>query len=93
LIDANRREGIEAAIYALMRRPDSTSDLSRIDVPTVVVVGAEDELTPPADSEALHRAIRGSKLTVIPRAGHLSNLEVPDAFSTTINEWVVSLPS
>jgi len=93
LIEANRREGIEAAIYALMRRPDSTGDLCSIDVPTAVVVGHEDALTPPADSEALHRAIRGSRLTVIPRAGHLSNLEVPDAFSTTINEWAVSLPS
>jgi pimeloyl-ACP methyl ester carboxylesterase len=93
LIEANRRDGVEAAIYALMRRPDSTGDLGRIDVPTVVVVGHEDELTPPSDSEALHRAIRGSRLTVIPRAGHLSNLEVPDAFSTTINEWAVSLRS
>ena len=93
LIEANRRDGIEAAIYALMRRPDSTGDLSRIDVPTHVVVGEEDGLTPPADSEAMNRAIRGSRLTVIPRAGHLSNLEVPDAFSTTINEWAVSLRS
>jgi 3-oxoadipate enol-lactonase len=93
LIEANRREGVEAAIYALMRRPDSTGDLSRIDVPTVVVVGNEDELTPASDSEALNRAIRGSSLTVIPGAGHLSNLEVPDAFSTTINEWAVSLRS
>jgi len=93
LIEANRREGVEAAIYALMRRPDSTSDLSRLDAPTVVVVGDEDELTPPSDAEALHRAIRGSRLAVIPRAGHLSNLEAPDAFSTTIHEWAVSLRS
>jgi 3-oxoadipate enol-lactonase len=90
LIEANPSPGIEAAIVALMRRPDSTADLIRIDVPTRVIVGEEDEITPLADASAMHRAIRGSSMAILARAGHLSNLETPDAFSTTISEWVAS---
>jgi 3-oxoadipate enol-lactonase len=90
IIAANSAPGIEAAIVALMRRPDSTADLIRIDVPTLVIVGDEDEITPLADASAMHRAIRGSSMAILARAGHLSNLETPDAFSTTISEWVVS---
>jgi 3-oxoadipate enol-lactonase len=90
LIEGNRAPGIEAAIVALMRRPDSTGDLSRIEVPTLIIVGEEDEVTPIADAAAMHRAIRGSSLTILPRAGHLSNLEAADAFSTTISTWVAS---
>jgi 3-oxoadipate enol-lactonase len=91
LIEANRPEGIDAAIYALMTRPDSTPDLLRIECPTLVIVGEEDIVTPVADAEALHRSIRGSELRILPRAGHLSNLEAPEEFSNTITRWVASL--
>jgi len=90
VIGSNGAAGIEAAIVALMRRPDSTADLNRITVPTLIIVGEEDEITPIADADAMHRAIGGSSLVALPRAGHLSNLEAPDAFSTTISEWVAS---
>ena len=90
LIEGNGAPAIEAAIVALMRRPDSTADLNRINVPTLIIVGEEDEITPIADAQAMHRAIDGSSLVVLPRAGHLSNLEAPEAFSTTISEWVAS---
>ncbi len=91
IIAANAAPGIEAAIVALMRRPDSTADLIRIQVPTLLIVGDEDEITPLADASAMHRAIRGSSMAILARAGHLSNLETPDAFSTTISEWVASI--
>jgi 3-oxoadipate enol-lactonase len=91
LIEANGRPGVEAAIYALMRRPDSTPDLPRIDCPALVIVGQEDAVTPVSDAEALHRTIKDSRLAVVPRAGHLSNLEAPEEFSHTISEWVASL--
>lgn len=90
-ITANPARGIEAAIVALMRRPDSTPDLSRIEVPTLIIVGEEDEITPVADARAMNAAIRGSALAILPGAGHLSNLEVPGAFSTTISGWVASI--
>jgi 3-oxoadipate enol-lactonase len=91
LIDGNPQQGVEAAIYAMMRRPDSTPDLAGIRCPTLVIVGAEDTITPPADADAMHRAIAGSRLHRISGAGHLSNLEAPADFSTTINGWVESL--
>jgi 3-oxoadipate enol-lactonase len=89
-IESNGTKGIEAAIYALMRRPDSTADLGRIDVPTLVVVGEEDGITPPSDAQSLQRSIRGAALSIMPRAGHLSNLEAPAEFSTTISGWAAS---
>ena len=53
-------------------------------MPTLIVVGDEDTVTPPAASEAMHRAIAGSELVRIPQAGHLSNLERPDAFTAAV---------
>ena len=57
-------------------------------MPTAVIVGAEDALTPPAEAERLHVAIPGSTLTVIPDAGHLSSLEQPTAFNAAVRALV-----
>lgn len=88
---ANPRKGVEAGIYALMRRPDSTPDLPRVSCPALVIVGEEDRVTPRADAEALGRGIRGAEVSVIAKAGHLSALEAPGDFSTTITRWLASL--
>jgi len=90
-IEANPSVGLEAAIYALMKRPDSTPDLARIECPALIVVGAEDMVTPIRDAEALTTGIRNAQLAVMPDAGHLSNLEAPEEFSNTITRWVESL--
>jgi len=84
LIAANQVGAMGSAIQALMTRPDSTPDLARIRCPALVIVGQEDSVTPSSDAETMHRAIAGSQLAVLPRAGHLSNLEAPDEFSTTL---------
>jgi pimeloyl-ACP methyl ester carboxylesterase len=81
---------IDAALVALMERPDSTPDLARINVPTLIVAGEHDTLTPVADSEAMQRAIARSRLVVIPDAGHLSNVEQPDAFSRALADFLRS---
>lgn len=73
--------GIADALAGLAARADSTPVLREIRVPTLVVVGEEDVLTPVADSEAMQKAITGAKLKVIPKAGHLSNLENPTAYN------------
>jgi len=80
LIEQNPVDGIAAALEALKARPDSTPLLSTIACPTTVVSGSEDALIPVADSEAMHAAIPGSRLVVLPRVGHLSNLEDPRGF-------------
>lgn len=84
-------EGIIGALEAMMLRPDSTSLLSTIDVPTLIVVGDEDVPTPPKEARAMHERIAGSKLEVISAAGHLSNLERPAAFNHVLTEFLVSL--
>lgn len=86
-------EGVAGASEAMMNRPDSSPDLPGIDVPTLVVVGEEDALTPVKDSRAMAAAIPGARLEVIPGAGHLSNLERPEAFSLLVREFVASLPT
>jgi 3-oxoadipate enol-lactonase len=90
LIERNTVEGIDNAIHAMMGRPDSTPDLSRMAVPMLVIVGREDVLTPPADSERIQRAAGRSQLVVLTGAGHLSNLEAPEAFSTALANFLSS---
>jgi len=68
----------------MMARPDSTPLLAPIHVPTLIVVGDEDTLTPPSAAEEMHRAIGGSELVRIPQAGHLSNLERPKEFTAVL---------
>ena len=85
---SNPPEAIAGAIHALMTRPDSTPLLGTIHCPTLIVVGEEDTLTPPALSEEMHRAIAGSELAVVPGAGHLSSLEQPDAFNSVLARFL-----
>src|SRR5262245_10353337 len=88
LILSNSTQAIAGAIRALMSRPDSTPLLPTIHVPTLIVVGAEDTLTPPANAEELHRAIAGSELVQIPAAGHVANLEAPEAFDAALARFL-----
>jgi 3-oxoadipate enol-lactonase len=73
--------GYIGGLEAMKTRPDSSPDLTRIAIPTLVVVGEEDLVTPPEMARSLHEHIGGSRLAVIPGAGHLSNLEAPQAFN------------
>ena len=81
---ANSPESIAGAIRALMSRPDSTPQLASIHVPTLIIVGEEDTVTPPRAAEAMHARIAGSQLVRIPQSGHLSSLEQPDAFNDAL---------
>jgi pimeloyl-ACP methyl ester carboxylesterase len=81
---ANPADAIAGAIRALISRPDSTPLLATIHVPTLIMVGEEDTVTPPAASEEMHRAIAGSQMVRLPQAGHLGNLEQPDMFNAAL---------
>ena len=83
--------GVVDALDALMTRPDSTETLATIDVPTLIIVGEEDVLTPVKDARAMHLAIAGSRLEVIAGAGHVSNAERPATFNHVLSEFLVSL--
>lgn len=84
-------EGIVAAVEAMMARTDSTALLATIDVPTLIVCGAEDLATPPEESRQMHDRIAGSVLEIIEGAGHLSSLERPAAVNHVIREFLTGL--
>jgi pimeloyl-ACP methyl ester carboxylesterase len=88
LILSNSAEAIVGAINVLMTRPDSTSLLSSIHCPTLIVVGEEDTLTPPSMSRDLQRGIPGSELAVLRKSGHLSSLEQPEAFNAELARFL-----
>jgi pimeloyl-ACP methyl ester carboxylesterase len=93
LVSGGTPAGVAAAQRGMAIRPDSTATLATIRVPTLVVVGQEDGLTPPAESEKLAAGIAGARLVQLPGAGHLSNLESPAAFTAALEPFLRGLPA
>lgn len=91
LIKQQSPAAIRGAIQRMMHRPDSSALLPHVTVPTLVIVGDEDELTPPEESRRMAEAVPGATLVTIPGAGHLSNLEQPDAFTAALNGFLTKL--
>ncbi len=81
---ANSPRALANALLGLGARADSRPSLREIGVKTLVVCGAEDTVTPPADSEAMAAAIPGAELAILERSGHLSNLETPGTFNARL---------
>jgi pimeloyl-ACP methyl ester carboxylesterase len=84
-------EGAIGALRAMAARPDSTAILSTIDVPTLVIGGAEDTFTPPSELRALASAIPGSRIELIERCGHVCPIERPAAFNHVVSEFLAAL--
>jgi len=84
--------GIVALQQGMAERPDSTPTLATISVPTLVLVGEEDTLTPVADAEQMHKGIRGSRLVKVPQAGHFSPFEQPDVAGRELRGFLDALP-
>jgi pimeloyl-ACP methyl ester carboxylesterase len=76
---------------AMAARPDSFDTLRDVKVPTLVVVGEDDEVSPPADAEAMVEALPDARLVVAPGSGHLSAVEVPDVVTFAIREFLEGL--
>ena len=87
MLRATDPRGYIAACEAL-RAADLHSVLPTVRVPTLVVVSTLDASTPPSLGEELHAGIAGSRLAVIDAAAHLSNVEQPDAFNSTLIEFL-----
>lgn len=83
--------GIASGLVALATRTDSTPNLSEIRVPTLIMVGEEDKVTPVSESEAMAQAIAGSELKILSKTGHLSNLESPHAFNDHLSTFLKAL--
>jgi pimeloyl-ACP methyl ester carboxylesterase len=81
---AQTSAGVIDALKAMRDRPDSTSLLPTLTVPTLVIVGSDDILTPPAAAQAMVARLPQATLVTIPGAGHLSNMETPAAFNEAV---------
>ncbi len=81
-------QAVSSALLALRDRPDRTGELASIDVPTIVVAGAEDQVTPMADIDVLVEGIPEAQKRVIADAGHLTAIEQPATFAEVIRELV-----
>ena len=75
---------------ATMHRPDSRPLLGQIRAPTRVLVGEQDELTPPAHAAEIAAAIPGARLVTVPQCGHLSTLEQPAHVTQALGAWLES---
>jgi pimeloyl-ACP methyl ester carboxylesterase len=81
-------EGWARQVEAISARIDSRPSLPAISVPTLVLVGDSDPLTPPDRSEEMAAAIPGAQLVVVPECGHGSTLEKPEAANRALIEWI-----
>jgi len=79
---------IQAALAALAARPDMSAALRSVRVPTLLVVGAEDAITPPACMEAALEVLPHARLLVVPHAGHMTPLEAPAVFNRAVLEFL-----
>ena len=91
IVAANPARGIADALHGLAARADSRPTLREIATPTLVVCGEEDALTPPAEAQALHAGIAGSRLEMVAQAGHLSNMENPPAVNAALERFLTAL--
>jgi len=92
LVQAAPAAAVAWAQRAMAVRPDSFDTLRAVSVPTLMVVGDEDRLSPPEDAQAMADAVTGARLEVLPRAGHLSAMECPEEFNAAVLKFVATLP-
>lgn len=81
IIEATSPTGISGTLLAMASRTDTTPALSSIKVPTLILVGEHDTLTPPSASQAMKEKIAGAEMHVIPGSAHMSNLENAEFFN------------
>jgi 3-oxoadipate enol-lactonase len=81
-------EGVLGDLAGMKERPDSTPLLEGIRLPTLLLPGADDQIIPLQEAEAMRAAIPGARLQVIPNTGHLPNLENPVAFNQAVREFL-----
>ncbi len=81
-------KGVMGDLIGLKERADSTSTLSEIKLPTLILAGANDQIIPLKEAQSMKASIPGARLVVIPDTGHLLNLENPEAFNNAIRDFL-----
>jgi pimeloyl-ACP methyl ester carboxylesterase len=84
----NRQSGVAAALRAMADREDATTLLPTLTMPTLVITGSADALTPPAVGREMAAALPNARFVEIAGAGHLSNLEAPEAFNHALTTFL-----
>ena len=72
----------------MLARPDSHADLRTVRVPTLIACGREDTATPLAEHERMRDCVRGARLEVFERCGHLTTIEQPDLVTSLLSRWL-----
>jgi 3-oxoadipate enol-lactonase len=85
--------GIAAAQRGMAARPDVTSLLPTIDVPTLVIVGEQDAISPPAEMKSIADRIPGAKFVKVADAGHMTTMENPEDFNDALVKFVEAISS
>jgi len=83
--------GIAAAALGMAERPDVTPQLSSIDVPTLLIVGEDDQISTVDEMQGIAEAMPQAQLVTVPDAGHMSPLENPEKVNAAIREFLESL--
>ena len=91
MIEANSPLGICGTLLALAARTDTTESLPTINVPTLILVGEHDTLTPVTASQAMKEKIPNAEMHVIPNAAHMSNIENATAFNEKLLAFLKTL--
>lgn len=91
LIKQQSPQAIRSAAVRMRDRPDSFPTLKQMTVPALVITGAEDTLIPIEESQKIADALATAELVVVPRAGHLTNLESPEAFNSALAAFLSRL--
>lgn len=87
MAEANGPDAYVRHQLSIIARPDSGPLLKSIVVPTLIVVGEGDEITPPDAAREMHEGIAGSRLELIPRSGHYALLENPERTGAVLRTW------
>lgn len=88
IIAATSPLAIAGHLIAMAGRTDTTASLASIGIPTLIMVGEKDAVTPPACAQAMHERIPGSELHLVPGAAHMSNLENPEFFNARLLDFM-----
>ena len=88
MVLATPKQGISDALHGIAARQDSTPFLREIAVPTLVICGEEDVITPRAEAEILQKGIAGAELAMIPKSGHLPSMETPEEFNAVLGKFL-----
>ncbi len=83
-------EGVSAALLGMAGRPDVTAWLGQIDVPTLLIVGRDDQITTMEEMRGMSQAIAESTFVIIDDAGHMAPLEAPEAVNAAIEHFLLS---